>query len=58
MSTNYRRMSERIGGVRDSEMRMALESLATHRVPLSEAPDAYRMFREKSDGCIKVILQP
>ncbi|USQ76253.1 zinc-dependent alcohol dehydrogenase [Ornithinimicrobium cryptoxanthini] len=37
---------------------LALESLATHRGPLSEAPDAYRMFREKSDGCIKVILQP
>ena len=37
---------------------LALESLATHRLPLSEAPDAYRMFRDKSDGCIKVVLQP
>jgi threonine dehydrogenase-like Zn-dependent dehydrogenase len=32
--------------------------LITHRLPLSDAPDAYKMFREKSDGCIKVVLQP
>jgi threonine dehydrogenase-like Zn-dependent dehydrogenase len=30
----------------------------THRVPLDEAPDAYRMFRDKQDGCIKVVLKP
>lgn len=35
-----------------------VESLATHRVPLSEAPDAYKMFQTKSDGCMKVILKP
>ncbi|MFC5337677.1 zinc-dependent alcohol dehydrogenase [Leucobacter denitrificans] len=32
--------------------------LVTHRVPLSEAPDAYKMFQEKTDGCIKVVLDP
>ncbi len=30
----------------------------THRVPLTEAPDAYEMFCEKKDGCIKVVLDP
>lgn len=35
-----------------------VESLATHRVPLSEAPDAYKMFQTKSDGCMKVVLKP
>lgn len=30
----------------------------THRVPLSEAPDAYKSFRDKTDGCIKVVLKP
>jgi len=30
----------------------------THRVPLSDAPSAYRMFRDKQDGCIKVVLKP
>lgn len=32
--------------------------VVTHRVPLSEASDAYEMFRTKSDGCIKVVLDP
>lgn len=32
--------------------------VVTHRVPLSQAPEAYAMFREKRDGCIKVVLDP
>lgn len=32
--------------------------VVTHRVPLSEAPDAYDLFRSKEDGCIKVVLDP
>jgi threonine dehydrogenase-like Zn-dependent dehydrogenase len=32
--------------------------VVTHRLPLSEAPRAYKMFREKQDGCIKVVLDP
>ena len=31
---------------------------ATHRLPLSDAPDAYRDFQRKSDGVVKVLLQP
>ena len=30
----------------------------THRLKLSEAPGAYKTFRDKKDGCIKVVLQP
>ena len=30
----------------------------THRLELSEAPAAYKTFRDKKDGCIKVVLQP
>jgi threonine dehydrogenase-like Zn-dependent dehydrogenase len=30
----------------------------THRLPLTQAPEAYKMFREKKDGCIKVVLDP
>ncbi|MCW3156885.1 zinc-dependent alcohol dehydrogenase [Micropruina sonneratiae] len=37
---------------------LGLETLATHRLPLSEAPDAYRMFQQKADGCLKVVLTP
>jgi threonine dehydrogenase-like Zn-dependent dehydrogenase len=32
--------------------------VVTHRVPLSEAPDAYEMFRTRADGCVKVVLNP
>jgi threonine dehydrogenase-like Zn-dependent dehydrogenase len=32
--------------------------LVTHRLPLASAPDAYRTFRDKQDGCIKVVLDP
>jgi len=32
--------------------------VVTHRVPLTEAPRAYEMFREKRDGCVKVVLDP
>ncbi|RFA31139.1 glutathione-dependent formaldehyde dehydrogenase [Alkalilimnicola ehrlichii] len=30
----------------------------THRMSLEQAPQAYEMFRDKQDGCIKVMLQP
>ncbi len=37
---------------------LGLETLATHRLPLSEAAEAYKMFQTKSDGCQKVVLKP
>jgi threonine dehydrogenase-like Zn-dependent dehydrogenase len=30
----------------------------THRVTLSDGPGMYKTFREKEDGCIKVVLKP
>ena len=30
----------------------------THRLKLNEAPQAYQTFRDKKDGCIKVVLTP
>ncbi|WP_122262022.1 zinc-dependent alcohol dehydrogenase [Ornithinimicrobium cerasi] len=44
--------------VRGEEDVLDLESLATHRVPLEDAPEMYQTFSEKSDGCIKVVLKP
>ncbi len=32
--------------------------LTTHAVPLDQAPEAYKAFQQKSDGCIKVVLKP
>lgn len=30
----------------------------THRAPLEAGPDLYKTFRDKADGCIKVVLKP
>jgi threonine dehydrogenase-like Zn-dependent dehydrogenase len=30
----------------------------THEVPLEQAPEAYFTFKNKQDGCIKVVLKP
>jgi threonine dehydrogenase-like Zn-dependent dehydrogenase len=30
----------------------------THRLPLDKGPKAYETFRDKKDGCIKVVLKP
>lgn len=32
--------------------------IITHRLPLAEAAEAYRIFDRKEDGCIKVVLKP
>jgi threonine dehydrogenase-like Zn-dependent dehydrogenase len=32
--------------------------LTTHKIPLAEAVRGYEMFRNKTDGCIKVVLKP
>lgn len=30
----------------------------THRISLDDAPEAYKTFRDKKDGCIKVVMRP
>ncbi|WP_434743561.1 zinc-dependent alcohol dehydrogenase [Micromonospora sp. SH-82] len=37
---------------------LGVEDLMTHRMPLADAPQAYQMFQDKTDGCVKVVLQP
>jgi threonine dehydrogenase-like Zn-dependent dehydrogenase len=32
--------------------------IITHRMKLDEGPEAYKKFRNKTDGCIKVVLTP
>jgi threonine dehydrogenase-like Zn-dependent dehydrogenase len=32
--------------------------IITHRLPLQDAPAGYKMFKEKEDSCIKVVLKP
>lgn len=49
-------MPQLTGWVRTHQQEV--ESLITHRMPLSAAADAYRIFDAKIDGCIKVVLFP
>ncbi|GEP40544.1 glutathione-dependent formaldehyde dehydrogenase [Nocardioides psychrotolerans] len=37
---------------------LGTESFVTHRLPLADAPEAYRKFRDKEDGMIKVVFTP
>ena len=32
--------------------------IITHEMPLAEAAEGYQMFKEKQDGCIKIVLKP
>jgi threonine dehydrogenase-like Zn-dependent dehydrogenase len=37
---------------------LGVEDLATHKLPIDEAPRAYEIFQKKEDGAIKILLQP
>jgi threonine dehydrogenase-like Zn-dependent dehydrogenase len=44
--------------VLDDNDPLATEDLATHVLPLADAPQAYEMFQQKQDGAIKILLIP
>ena len=35
-----------------------VDDLASHRVPLAQAPDMYDLFQRKAESCVKVVLKP
>jgi threonine dehydrogenase-like Zn-dependent dehydrogenase len=37
---------------------LGVDHFHTHRVPIDQAPEAYKTFQEKKDGAIKVVLDP
>ena len=37
---------------------LGVESFATHRLSLNDAPDAYKSFQHKDDGMVKVVMRP
>ena len=37
---------------------LVTEHLATHVMPLEEAPRGYRMFKDKDDGCVRAVFTP
>jgi threonine dehydrogenase-like Zn-dependent dehydrogenase len=44
--------------VEDDSDPLGVEDLATHKLPLEQAPHAYEIFQKKQDGAIKILLQP
>ncbi|MBF6341342.1 glutathione-dependent formaldehyde dehydrogenase [Nocardia abscessus] len=37
---------------------LGVETFATHRLPLADAARAYAMFQQKTDGAVKIVLDP
>ena len=44
--------------VSDDRDPLGVREFATHHLPLEDAPRGYEIFRDKSEGCLKVVLQP
>jgi len=38
--------------------KVTLNDIISHRLPLSKASEAYDMFKNKTDDCVKVVLKP
>jgi threonine dehydrogenase-like Zn-dependent dehydrogenase len=51
-------ISDLLPMVSDSSDPLGVTSFATHHLPLEQAPRGYEMFRNKTGGCIKVVLRP
>ena len=50
------RIAERLAMIANGDIDPSF--VVTHRVSLDQGPEMYKKFRDKEDGCIKVVLQP
>lgn len=55
---NVRRWSDEILPLLTEEDPLGTGDLATHRLPLDDAPRGYELFQKKQDGCVRVVLRP
>jgi len=55
---NIKRWVDDIMPLLTDEDPLGVDTFATHRLPLDEAPHAYEIFQKKQDGAIKVVLKP
>ena len=55
---NVRRWADDILPLLTDDDPLGVDSFATHRVPLDQAPDAYATFQKKADGAFKFLFQP
>ncbi|TXL87488.1 zinc-dependent alcohol dehydrogenase [Streptomyces sp. IB2014 016-6] len=55
---NVKRWVDDILPLLTDEDTLGVDTFATHRLPLEEAPQAYKTFQDKRDGMIKTLLVP
>ena len=55
---NVRRWTDEIIPLLTDDDPLGTGDLATHHLPLEQAPEGYRMFQRKENGAIKVVLRP
>jgi threonine dehydrogenase-like Zn-dependent dehydrogenase len=55
---NVKRWVDDILPLLTDEDPLGVESFATHRLPLDDAPAAYENFQKKQDGTVKVVMHP
>jgi threonine dehydrogenase-like Zn-dependent dehydrogenase len=55
---NVKRWVPEIMPLLTDEDPLGVEQFATHRLPLEDAPQAYKTFQEKADGAVKIVLKP
>jgi threonine dehydrogenase-like Zn-dependent dehydrogenase len=55
---NVRRWVDDILPLLTDEDPLGVDSFASHRMPLEDAPHGYRIFQAKSDGAAKIVLSP
>jgi threonine dehydrogenase-like Zn-dependent dehydrogenase len=51
-------ISEIMPYLEDDADPLGTADMASHYLPLEQAPEGYEMFQKKADGCTKVVLQP
>jgi threonine dehydrogenase-like Zn-dependent dehydrogenase len=55
---NVKRWVDDIMPLLTDEDPLGVDTFATHRLPLSEAPHAYEIFQKKQEGAVKIVLKP
>jgi threonine dehydrogenase-like Zn-dependent dehydrogenase len=55
---NVKRWVPEILPLLDDEDVLGVDTFATHRIPLTEAPQAYETFQKKADGAVKFVMTP
>jgi hypothetical protein len=55
---NVKRWTDDIMPLLSDEDPLGVESFATHRLGLEDAPSAYDTFQKKQDGMVKVVMRP